>query len=81
MGQITIRKEIAKRLANARIVAGYNSPESFCQKHNLNIGIYLQHEKGNIVLRASQAIHYGDLLNVSVQWLMLGSNWDKIAAG
>ncbi len=78
MGQIAIRKVIAKRLENARIAAGYDSPESFCQKHNLDLDIYLKHEKANAVLRASPAMRYGDLLGVSLQWLMLGDDWEKL---
>ncbi len=77
MGQIAIRKEIAKRLENARVIAGYDSPESFCQKNNLNLELYLKHERANIVLRASQAIRYGNLLGVPLQWLMLGDDWDN----
>lgn len=79
MGQIAIRKVIAQRLENARIAAGYDSPEYFCQKHNLDLNLYLKHEKANAALRASLAMRYSDLLNVSLQWLMLGDDWDKLA--
>ncbi len=78
LGQIQVRKEIAERLKQARIAAGYVSAEEFSEKNNLSIKEYLLHEEGIVVIRASHALHYCSLLNVSIQWLMLGKVWEEM---
>lgn len=72
LGQIKLRKEIADRLKQARIDAGYLTPEEFCEKHEINLDDYKNFETGETTLRASQAILYCDLLNIGLHWLMLG---------
>lgn len=75
LGQIQLRKEIADRLADARIKAGFQTPEEFCQKYNIDLKKYLKHEKGQSSLRASQAILYCESLHISLHWLMLGEEF------
>ncbi len=78
LGQIQLRKEIAARLKQAREEAGFDSAEQFCQAHGLSLKEYSRHEAGTMILRASQAMHYCDLLHKSLHWLMLGDAWDQI---
>jgi len=77
LGQIQVRKEIAERLQQARVTAGYTSAEDFCEKNNLCLKDYQRHEEGNLVLRASQAMRYCELLSISLHKLMLGDDWEK----
>ncbi len=67
-----VRKTIANRLKNARIAAGFNSIEDFCQKNNLNLSKYQKHENAVTPLKASYALRYGKLLGVSLQELIIG---------
>lgn len=75
LGQIQLRKEIADRLTNARTKAGFETPEEFCQKYNIDPKKYIKHEKGQISLRASQAILYCESLQITLHWLMLGEEF------
>jgi hypothetical protein len=78
LGQIQLRKEIATRLQQAREAAGFKSVEDFCQAHELSLKDYPRHEAGTMILRASQAIRYCELLHISLHWLMLGDAWKQI---
>ena len=73
-GQIKLRKEIADRLKQARIAAGYQTASEFSQKYALNPKVYVAHEEGKNALKASHAHAYARHLNVSLFWLMLGSD-------
>lgn len=77
LGQIQLRKEIAARLKAARIAAGYKSIEDFCLKNNINSKAYPRHESGAGSMRASQAMQYCSLLNISLHWLMLGEDFGE----
>jgi hypothetical protein len=72
--QIEVRREVAKRLKAARGAAGYTLAENFCKTHNLPLEQYLRHEDGDSIMRVSQAMRYAQLLNTSLQWLMLGNH-------
>lgn len=78
LGQIQLRKEIAMRLQQAREAAGFKTVEDFCQAHQLSLKNYSRHEAGTMILRASQAIRYCELLKISLHWLMLGNAWNQI---
>lgn len=67
-----IRKEISTRLQQARETAGYATAKDFCSQHNLAIDIYTKHETGERSIKASFAQQYCKLLNVSLNWLLLG---------
>lgn len=68
-----IRKEISARLKQARQTAGYASPEDFCSRHNIAIELYNQHETGERSIKASFAQQYCKLLNIKLNWLLLGN--------
>ncbi len=74
LGQVQIREEIATRLKQARINAGFESVENFCQKNGLAMPQYSAHEDGSKSLKASQAMQYCKLLRVSLHWLILGDD-------
>lgn len=75
--QITVRKEIATRLKEAREKAGYESAKSFCEIRHVPFKDYLNHEEGKTIMRASQAMHYCNLLNIPLNWLMVGDDIRK----
>lgn len=72
LGQTQIKKEIGERLKDARIAAGYSNPQDFCSKHNLSVSLYQQHETGKRAIKASIAQEYCKLLNITLNWLLLG---------
>jgi transcriptional regulator with XRE-family HTH domain len=72
LGQTQIKKEIGERLKDARVAAGFSTAQDFCSKHNLSLPLYQQHENGKRAIKASIAQEYCKLLNVSLNWLLLG---------
>lgn len=78
MRQVKIRQEISKRLKEARIAAGYESIEDFCQKNELDLATYSKHENGLLTLKASQALRYCETLHISLQLLILGDDWRRL---
>ena len=68
-----IKKEMGGRLKQAREKAGYPAPQDFCEKNNLPVDIYLQHENGERGIKASNAQEYCKLLKVSMDWLIIGT--------
>ena len=70
--EANLRKEIGKRLKQARESANYSSVEDFCQKNELPLNPYLSHEEGKTAITVSKAVNYSKLLSISLQWLMLG---------
>ena len=72
IGQVELRKQIAKRLKQARKAAGYKTAEAFCNKNDLASKEYVDHEDAKSPIRASHAAKYSRLLDVSLFWLMLG---------
>ena len=67
-----IKKEMGLRLKKAREDAGYLTPQEFCTKNNLPLELYLQHENGSKGIKASNAQQYCKLLNISLDWLIIG---------
>lgn len=67
-----IKREMGSRLKQAREKAGFSIPQEFCTKHNLPVEIYLQHENGERGIKASNAQEYCKLLQVSMDWLIIG---------
>jgi len=72
MPTVTTRQEIAARLKQAREKAGYSSVEDFCEKNQLPFTSYVAFERGETVIKSSQAARYCKLLNISLHWLLLG---------
>ena len=72
-----IRKEIGDRLKLVREATGL-SAKDFCQKHNLNFALYLEHENGDKAIKASYAQSYCKLLNIKLDWLLLGDLANEI---
>jgi hypothetical protein len=79
LGQVKLRKEVANRLEQARLAAGFASAENFCEQHSIPLETYLRHETGRTAIKASHAMQYSKLLNISLHWLMLGEERDKMA--
>lgn len=67
-----IKKEMGERLKQARKSAGYTSAEDFCEKHNISLEAYLQHENGQKGIKASNAQQYCKLLHIKMGWLIIG---------
>lgn len=72
LGQIEIRKLIAQRLKQARESAGYKTAEDFCEDFGIDPKLYVRHEEGKTVVKASHAVLYSRRLHVPLFWLMLG---------
>lgn len=80
LGQIKLRKEVANRLEQARLAAGFNNVQSLCEDNNISLETYMRHETGRSAIKASQAMQYCRLFNISLHWLMLGEERNQSAA-
>jgi transcriptional regulator with XRE-family HTH domain len=67
-----LRKEIGRRLKQAREKAGYVSPDEFCERNNLSLASYWAFEAGETSIKISCLLDYSKKLQVSVSWLILG---------
>ncbi len=73
MAQLTeLRRAIAGRLKQARENAGYPSAQAFCEANQLSYPEYFSCESGSKPIRASKAMAYAKLLNISLRWLLIG---------
>lgn len=70
------QQEIAARLKQARIKAGYRTAREFCDKNDIKQPTYSNHENGKRGLKRPVAKHYAALLGVSDQWLLDGVSED-----
>jgi hypothetical protein len=66
------KKEPAKRLACARILAGYSSYADVARKWDLNPSTYLKHEQGENALAPHFIELYAEVFGVRVDWLGSG---------
>lgn len=67
-----IKKEMGARLQDARVKAGFATAETFCEKFNIPLEHFLDHESGKVGIKASEAIKYCRLLSIPINWLILG---------
>lgn len=65
-------KEIAKRLKEARIAAGYETARLFIEKYNLLQSTYSLHETGQRAIGTQAAIAYSQHLDIDLNWLLTG---------
>lgn len=77
LGQKQVKKEIGKRLKQAREKAGFTLPRDFCAKHKLTEEQYIPHENGIRAMKATDIMLYCKLLNISIQWLLLGEELEN----
>ena len=68
--QVDIRAQIAQRLVVARQRQGYLTGKMFCAQHDFSLWTYQRHEKGALVMDASQLMRYADALGVSLNVLL-----------
>lgn len=64
---------IASRLRQARLRAGYKTQSHFSESHGIKQSTYSMHEKGTRGISTLAAQQYARLLNISVDWLLLGT--------
>ena len=77
LGQTQIKQNIGLRLKEAREKAGFATPGDFCKQFNIAEDTYLEYESGERALKATTAMEYSKLLNVSMQWLLLGEELEN----
>ncbi len=61
------------RLKAARIAAGYKKLATLCEKHNLHMSNYSQHETGVVMPRDSILRKYSEIFDVNFNWLKFGT--------
>lgn len=76
--QIDIRAAIAKRLKAAREHAGYPTIEAFCKKYEFSEKEYTAYENASTAIIASHAMKYCAALNMSLYYLMIGSELKEL---
>ena len=72
-------REIARRLREARLAAGFKTAKQFADTHRIPQPTYAMHEGGQRGLRRDVAATYARLLDVSVEWLLTGKPASSVA--
>lgn len=72
--KITITKQIAKRLREARLKAGFKSLKDFTVLNSIPLSTYSQHETGKRAINAELILIYSELLDINPDWLLTGNN-------
>ena len=72
--------EIAKRLREARIIAGYKSAKAFSQEYCIPYITYSQHENGKRGINSATLLSYAKYLSVSAAWLLSGKDINDISS-
>jgi len=67
-------KEIAKRLKQARVQAGYKTARSFIENFGISQSTYSLHETGQRSIGSRSAITYCKLLGIDLDWLLTGES-------
>lgn len=75
-----VRKEIADRLKQARIKAGYKTAKEFVEQHQLSASAYGHHENGTRGIRPDVVNKYSALLNINPGWLFSGQSFRDASA-
>lgn len=70
--------EVANRLREARINAGYKTITAFTTAHDIPFNSYRNHEKGLRSISIEQAQDYSKLLKVHPAWLMTGEDYNHV---
>lgn len=70
----TLVEQMAGRLREARIAAGYKTLSAFSMKNGIPLSTYCQYEMGKRCLGAEIIVDYSRLLNIDPGWLLTGEN-------
>ena len=65
-------ENMATRLRQARIEAGYSSASSAARAHGWRVSTYTAHENSQNQYDAAQAEKYANAFNTQAEWLLLG---------
>jgi DNA-binding XRE family transcriptional regulator len=65
-------EEMANRLRQARIEAGYSSASAAARAHGWRVSTYIAHENGQNHYDAAQAQVYATAFKTQAEWLLLG---------
>ena len=66
--------EMAKRLREARVSAGYSSASAAARAHGWRASTYIAHENGQNDFDANQAQDYAKAFKTGAEWLIWGRN-------
>jgi len=66
--------EMAKRLREARVSAGYSSASAAARAHGWGASTYIAHENGQNDYDAKQAQEYAKAFKTGAEWLIWGRN-------
>lgn len=72
-------KTIANRLKQIRVNAGFTTTNEFARINDLPHSTYWQHETGQRSISIQYAAKYCSILNISLDWLILGIKDKKLA--
>jgi DNA-binding XRE family transcriptional regulator len=65
-------ENMATRLRQARIEAGYSSASQAARAHGWSVSTYIAHENGQNQYDAEQAQSYAKAFKTEAEWLLLG---------
>lgn len=65
-------KDMATRLRQARIEAGYSAASQAARAHGWRVSTYIAHENGQNQYDAAQAQEYAKAFKTEAEWLLLG---------
>lgn len=69
---LELTENIASRLKQARLSAGYKTAIDFARAHNIPVSTYAQHEAGKRSLHVELILTYSHSLNIDPYWLLTG---------
>ena len=75
--QIVHQKEIANRLKQARVKAGFNTAKAFAQTLRIPLSTYTKHENGQRNINYDVLQKYAKILKANITWLLTGNNKDR----